>query len=148
MTSQPRPKLKTSTIKRPTPETPFHIDYGWWEESGLDMKAYLYSRLPEHHDMSLDTDMDEVDLVDPRTGEVKRVDGFEYVMQTYFGQLSEDFVTRTPMAEAIFFILLANANQPMTLREIAERVQRSPDVILKTIGGPTVYNGIRPIYEE
>ena len=145
MSPLPRPKLKKTTIDTPTEETRFHIDYGWWDEADLDLKTYLYSRLPNSEEVTLDSDVDEVDLVDMESGEVRRVDGFEFLLQTYFGQLTEDFVTRTPLAEAIFYTLLANANQPMTARELGRRVGRAPETVLQTVGGPRVYMGIRPL---
>jgi len=148
LSSNPRPKLKASSLKRVTPDTRFYVDYDWWEKSDLDLKTYLYTRLAVGDEINVDPGADEVDLVDPETGEVHRVDGFQYVVQIYFSQLPEDFMARTSLVDAVFCILLANANQPMTAQEIAERVHRSPDVILKTLGGPRVYQGIRPILND
>jgi hypothetical protein len=137
------------TLRRPTEASRFHIDFDWWERSGLDVKTYLYSRLeipagPTSEDMR----HDEVDLVDPDTGEVRRVDGFQYLMQTYLNQLPDNFLTRTSLVDGIFFVLLANANRPMTAAEIAAKVQRSPDVILRTLSGTQVYQGIRPVFDD
>ena len=148
MSSNPRPKLKATALKRVSPDTRFYVDYDWWEKSDLDLKTYLYTRLAVGDDINVDPGADEIDLVDPETGEVHRVDGFQYVVQIYFSQLPEDFMTRTSLVDAVFCILLANANQPMTAQEIAERVHRPPDVILKTLGGPRVYQGIRPILDD
>ncbi len=148
MSDRPRPKLKTPTLKRPTEDTKFFIDYDWWERSNLDLKTYLYTRLSVGEELQLDTGMEKVDLVDSRTGEVRQVDGFQYVLQTYFSQLPEDFTARTSLVDAAFCVLLANANQPMTAQEIAQQVGRPTSVILKTLGGPRVYQGIRPIFEE
>lgn len=149
MPSNPRPTLKAPVLKRLTEETKFHIDYDWWERSDLDLKTYLYSRLdiPEGA-IAHDLEQDEVDLVDPQTGEVRQVDGFQFVLQTYFSQLPEDFPLRGSLVDAIFFVLLANANRPMTTQEIAERVHRPTDVILRTLSGKQVYQGIRPIYDD
>lgn len=148
MTKRPRPKLKTPAPKRPTADTKFFIDYDWWERSNLDLKTYLYSRLDIDEELQLDTDMEQVDLIDSRTGEVRQVDGFQYVLQTYFNRLPQDFAAYTSLVDAAFCVLLANANQPMTAREIAERLNRSPDVLLRTLGGPQVYQGIRPIFND
>lgn len=148
MSDRPRPKLKAPALKRPTEDTKFFIDYDWWERSNLDLKTYLYTRLNIGEDLQLDTDMENVDLVDSRTGEVRQVDGFQYVLQTYFSQLSDDFTARTSLVDAAFCVLLANANQPMTAKEIAQQVGRPTSVILKTLGGPRVYQGIRPTFEE
>lgn len=146
MTKRPRPKVKAPTLKRPTEDTRFYIDYDWWERSNLDLKTYLYSRLDIDDELQLDTDMERVDLIDAETGEVRQVDGFQYVLQTYFSKMPQDFAVRTSLVDAVFSVLLANANQPMTAREIAERLQRPTEVILRTLSGPQVYQGIRPIY--
>lgn len=148
MSSNPRPKLKASALKRVTPDTKFYVDYDWWEKSDLDLKTYLFTRLAVGDEVNVDPGADEVDLVDPETGEVHRVDSFQYVVQTYFSQLPDDFMARTSLVDAVFCVLLANANQPMTAAEIAERIHRPPDVILKTLGGPRVYQGIRPILDD
>jgi hypothetical protein len=146
LSSNPRPKLKSSALKRATPDTKFYVDYGWWEKSNLDLKTYLHTRLSFGDNMSLEADVDEVDLVDPYTGE--GVDGFQYALQNYFSQLPEDFTTRTSLVDAVFCVLLANANQPMSAHDIAERIRRTPEVVLRTIGGPQIYQGIRPIFED
>ncbi len=148
MAQSPRPKIKASLLKRSTEETKFYVDYEWWEKSELDLKSYLFTRLPIEEDATLEIDTDEVDLVDENTGEVYRVDGFQYMVKAYFNQLPEDFATRTSLVDAVFCVLLANANQPLPAKEIAQRVHRPVDTILKTIGGPKVYQGIRPVLED
>ncbi|MCA9995524.1 MAG: hypothetical protein KDE56_07250 [Anaerolineales bacterium] len=148
MSTDPRPKINPASIKRVTADTKFYIDYSWWEESDLDLKTFLQTRLNIGEDIIPSSDIEEVDLVDPQTGEVRQVDGFQYLIQSYFNQMPPDFATRTSLVDAAFCVLLANANQPMTAREIAKRVQRSPTVILRTLGGPRVYQGIRPVPDE
>jgi hypothetical protein len=147
LAKNPRPKLKPSLLKRVTPDTKFYIDYDWWEKSELDLKTYLYTRLKIGDDISLESESDEVDLIDAETGEVVKVNGFQYVIQTYFSQLPDDFARRASLVDAVFCVLLANANQPMTAHEISERVQRPTDTIVKTLGGPRIYQGIRPILD-
>ncbi len=144
MTGNPRPKPKPPVIKRATPDTLFYIDYEWWESSNLDLKTYLYTRMSNMADMEIDFDAEEVDMVDPKTAEVRRVDGFQYMVQIYFSQLPEDFMASASLVDAVFSVLLAHGNQPMSAKEIAARVNRSPDVILRTFSGPRVYQGIRP----
>ncbi len=148
MSSNPRPKLKPSSLKRATPDTRFYVDYSWWEKSNLDLKTYLHTRLSITEGVSFESDIEEVDLVDPETGEVRQVDGFQYALQNYFSQLPGDFTDRTSLVDAVFCVLLANANQPMSAQAIADRIHRHPDIVLKTIGGPHVYQGIRPVFEE
>lgn len=148
MSIDPRPKIDPSSIKRITADTKFYIDYSWWEESDLDLKTFLQTRLNIGEEIIPSSDVAEVDLIDPHTGEVRRVDGFQYLIQSYFNQMPPDFAARSSLVDAAFCVLLANANQPMTAREIAKRVQRSPTVVLRTLGGPRVYQGIRPVPDE
>ncbi|MFQ5399420.1 MAG: hypothetical protein ACE5E7_07455 [Anaerolineae bacterium] len=148
MSTTPRPKIGSLSLKRATPDTRFYVDYSWWEQSNLDLKTYLYTRLAIGDDVNLETDFEKVDLVDPKTGEVRQLDGFQYVLQAYFSQLPGDFTTRTSLVDAVFCVLLANANQPMSAREIAERIHRPTEVVLRTLGGPRIYQGIRPIFDD
>lgn len=148
MANNPRPKLKTKLRPRTSPDTKFYVDYDWWEESNLDLKTYLYNRLAIGDEASLELGRDEIDVVDSRTGQVRRVDGFQYVVQTYFSQLPEDFMSRASLVDAVFCVLLAHANEPMTAQELADQVQRPIEVVLRTLAGPRVYQGIRPVYEE
>jgi hypothetical protein len=143
--SRPRPKISATHLKRPSLDTKFHIDFDWWDESDLDLKTYLFSRLEIGDESTLDLGVDHVDLVDPETAEVRQVDGFQFALQTYFNQLPDDFAQQSSMVDAIFFVLLANANKPMSARELAQNVARDPDMVLKTISGGRIYQGIRPI---
>jgi len=124
------------------------VDYSWWDESNLDLKTYLFTRLDIGEDVELDTSVEEVDLVDANTGEVRRVDGFQYMIQSYFNQLPDDFMARASLVDAAFCVLLANGNQPMTGRELAKRLQRPIDVVIRTLGGPRIYQGIRPVPDD
>jgi hypothetical protein len=146
--SNPRPKLKATLLTQTTPETKFYVDFDWWEKSDLDIKTYLYSRLPiEEDETSMDLERELIDLVDMQTGQVRQVDGFQYIIQAYFRQMPKDFLQQTSMVDAVFCALLANANEPMSAIELAEIVGRQEDVILKTLGGPRIYQGIRPVFD-
>lgn len=148
MSSNPRPKVSLKKIKRATEDTQFFIDFDWWEESNLDLKTYLMTRLSLEDDVSLDSEFDKVDLIDAQTGEVRQVDGFQYIIQAYFHQLPDDFLTNASLVDAAFCVLLANANKPMTGQEIAARIERPAEVVVRTLGGPKVYQGIRPVFED
>lgn len=148
MASNSRPKIKLTSIKRTTPDTKFMIDFDWWEQSNLDLKAYLLSRFSLGDETALEAEFDQVDLVDPQTGEVHQVDGFQYLIQAYFHRLPEDFIAHASLVDATFCVLLANANQPLSANEIAQRIDRQADVIVRTLGGAKIYQGIRPIFDE
>lgn len=146
--SNPRPKLKATLRTQTTPDTKFFVDFEWWEKSELDIKTYLYSRLPiEEDETGMDLERDLIDLVDTKTGQVRQVDGFQYIVQAYFRQMPQDFLRTTSMVDAVFCALLANANEPMTAQELSEAVERPVDIVLKTLGGPRIYQGIRPIFD-
>jgi len=146
LASNPRPKIKLTSLKRTTPDTKFMIDFEWWEESNLDLKTYLLSRFSLGDETSLEAEFDQVDLVDTETGEVHQVDGFQYLIRAYFHRLPEDFITHASLVDATFCVLLANANQPLSGREIAERIDRPAEVVVRTLGGAKIYQGIRPIF--
>ncbi len=148
MSGQARPKIGLPPLPRLNEDTRFYIDFEWWEQSGLDLKAYLSSRLPISGDVPLDLEADLIDVVDMKTGEVRRVDGFQYVLQTSIKSMPVDRIQQAALVDAVFYILLGNANQPMSARELGERVQRSADVILKTFGGRNIFQGIRPVPED
>lgn len=140
--------IKTANLRRVTPDTRFYIDYSWWEESHLDLKTYLLTRLSLGGEAGQEIAADQVDLVDSKTGEVRQVDSFQYLVSSYFNRHGNDLATQSSLVDAVFSVLLANGNEPLTAAEIAERVQRQPDLIAKTFGGPQIYHGIRPLFDE
>lgn len=140
--------IKTANLRRVTPDTRFYIDYSWWEESHLDLKTYLLTRLSLGGEAGQEIAADQVDLVDSKTGEVRQVDSFQYLVRSYFNRHGNDLATQSSLVDAVFSVLLANGNEPLTAAEIAERVQRQPDLIAKTFGGPQIYHGIRPLFDE
>ena len=146
--SRPRPKVSASLLRRPDLDTKFYIDYSWWAETNLDLKTYLLSRLDVGDELALDLGVDFVDLVDLETGEVRKVDGFQYALQTYFALLPDDFTQQTSLVDAVFYVLLANANRPMSARELSVKINRDPEIVLKTVGGSRIYQGIRPVLED
>jgi hypothetical protein len=143
--SDPSPK-KFSRLVRPTLETKFHIDYGWWERSDRELDIYLQSHLcPEHREAFADAE-DEVvvDFVDPKTAEVTRVAGIQHVLISHCSRLPNYITPQTSLINAVFRTFLANGNQPLTPLELGGILGRPPRMILRTLSGPTVYKGIRP----
>ncbi len=138
--------MKPIRSLRPTLDTLFHIDYGWWEKGDRDLRVYLRSHLcAEHRAQYADAQTDLIDWVDPNTAEVTRMDGLVLVMRTHC-VLKPDFIADfTSIVDAAFRIFLTNGNQPLDSRQLAERIHRDPDTVLKTLGGKQVYQGIRPV---
>lgn len=148
MSSNPRPTIKATLMRQVTPETKFAIDYSWWNESNLDLRTYLLTRLAFGEDLTTDLTVDKVDLVDSRTAEVRQVDTFQYLVQSYYGRHADDVGTQGLLVDAVFSVLLANGNEPMAIGEVAERVSKPVDLLIRTFGGSQVYHGIRPQYDE
>jgi hypothetical protein len=133
---------------RPTQDTLFHIDYDWWRKGDRDLRVYLRSHLcPLHREQLAEANLEEelIDAIDPQTAEVKRVDALILLMQAHCAQQPGFISEHSSIVDAAFRVFLTNDNQPLTSRELAERIDRDADTILKTIGGKQVYQGIRPI---
>jgi hypothetical protein len=140
------PKFKPAPLIKPTLDTPFHIDFGWWEREARDMRVYLRSYLcPEHRAVyEGHPDAEEIDWIDEDTAEVTRVDGLQHILRVHCS-LQPDYITpSTSLIDAIFRVFLANSNKPLTPVELGARIRREPAVILKTLSGHRVYKGLRP----
>lgn len=137
-----------SELIRPTLDTRFHIDYNWWERQGREWRVYLQLHLcPEHQAAYADLAEDEViDWVDPDTAEVQRVDGIQHALRTHCARQPGYLTQHTSLVDAVFRVFLANGNQPLSPRDLAERIGRPEmaQTILRTLGGPRVYKGLRP----
>jgi hypothetical protein len=133
-------------LVKPTLETRFHIDYAWWERQGRELRVYLQSHLcPEHREIFEGQDLtEEIDWIDPKTAEVTRVDGLQHTLRIHCSREADYITDRTALVDGVFRVFLANGNHPLTPNELASRIGRSAETILRTLSGPTVYKGIRP----
>jgi hypothetical protein len=133
---------------KPDLETKFHIDFDWWEGKGHDLRVYLQSHLCSECKAIYANHRGnrEVDWIDPDTAEVTRVDALWQSLRTHCHQ-RPDFITETtPLIDAIFRVFLANGNKPLSAIELRDILGRStPETILRTLAGRTIYNGIRPV---
>jgi hypothetical protein len=129
---------------KPTLETKFHIDFQWWQKKDQNLKIQLRSQAcPDCQERY--EEGQTFDWVNPETGEVFEMDMLWHCIHQECSQ-KEDFIDdHTPMTTAIFRIFIANNNKALTPMEIHEKLPRkSPEMILKTIGGRVVYQGIKP----
>jgi K+-transporting ATPase c subunit len=57
-----------------------------------------------------------------------------------------DFIDpRIPLAAAVFRLLLIHDNKPMSPRQMNEVITwKTPEMILTTLGGKSIFLGIRP----
>lgn len=134
------------SLVRPTVETAFHIDYDWWDRAGRDLEVYLRSHLcPEHQGTFDELDPNQqVDHVDPQTGEVTRLDRIRDVLISHCAQQVDYLTRQTSLVNAIFRVFLANGNQPLSPEQLSEETGRPARMILRTLSGRRIYKGIRP----
>lgn len=138
------------SLLKPTAKTPFHIDFEWWKQNERDWHIFLRSFLCAEHQEAF-ANMEEgemIDWIDPQTAEVKPVDGVQHALISHCAQLPEFVNQRTAVVEAIFRLFLANGNIPMNAEELSKKLGKPADTILRTIAGPRVYRGLRPILSQ
>ena len=137
---------KTFSLVKPTLDTPFHIDFDWWQNNERNWRIHLRSVMcVEHQELFIAwRDGDMIDWIDPETAEVKVVDGMQHTLMSHCA-LEPDFLTaRTSMVESVFRLFLLNGNKPMTSRELAQELGRPEVTILRTLASARVYRGLRP----
>jgi hypothetical protein len=134
------------SLLKPSIKTPFHIDFEWWKKNERDWHVFLRSLLcPEHQQTFAEMEEGEmIDWIDPQTAEVKPVDGVQHALMSHCALLPEFTDARTAMVEAVFRIFLVNGNIPMSAEDLAKKLGRPADTILRTIAGLRVYRGLRP----
>jgi len=139
-------ELKKFSLVKPTVQMPFHIDFDWWRTNDENWHVALISMLcPEHQAVFANHSQGLlIDWVDPETAEVRQMDGIQHTLIQHCARQPGFLDEHTVMVEAIFRLLLANGNTPMSPEELAARLNRPAETILKTIAGPRVYKGLRP----
>jgi hypothetical protein len=135
------------SLLKPSVKTPFHIDFDWWKQNERDWQVFLRSMLcPEHQEAFANLEESTlIDWIDPQTAEVKSVDGVQHALMSHCALQLEFTGERTAMVESVFRTFLVNGNVPMSAEELGKKLGRSPDIILRTISGPRVYRGLRPL---
>ncbi len=137
---------KTFSLVKPNLDTPFHIDFDWWQQNDRDWRVYLRSLMCEDHQEIFTNwqDGQVPDWIDPKTAEVKVVDGLQHTLMSHCALEPEFFSERTSLVESAFRLFLINGNQPMSSRELSQELGRPEMTILKTLAGLRVYRGLRP----
>ena len=104
-------EVKRYSLVKPTVNTPFHIDFDWWQQNDREWRVHLLSCLPQEYQQAFaDAGDEEVDWIDPETAEVQRVDGLQHTLINYAANNADFITVRTTLVESIFRILLANGN--------------------------------------
>jgi hypothetical protein len=136
-------------IIKPTLATRFHIDYEWWGRNEREWRVYLLSHLCPEHRATLESvsESARIDWIDPVSGEVHSIDGIQHALVSHCS-LQPDYIgPHTTLVDAVFRVFLANGNVPLTVSEIAEKINRPALTMLRTLSGNRVYKGIRPVQE-
>lgn len=139
--------LNKSSLIKPSLTTKFRVDFDWWKMQDRNWRNSLVSFMcPKHQELFAHAgDAQEMDLVDPETGEVSRGDGLIQTIVEHCAR-QEDFITaNTPLVDSVFKVFLVNHNQPLDSVELADRIGKPAETILRTIGTTRVYKGIRPV---
>ncbi len=139
--------LSKSSLVKPSLTTKFHVDFDWWKSQDRNWRNWLVAFMcPKHQELfAHSTDAQEMDLVNPETAEVTRGDGLIQTLVEHCAR-QEGFITpNAPLVDSVFKVFIVNHNQPLTAIELAERIGRPADTILRTIGTTRVYKGIRPV---
>jgi hypothetical protein len=141
---------KRSSLIKPKLTSPFQIDFDWWKKNDRDWRVYLRSFLcVDHQRMFEEMDNDEIiDWVDPKTAEVKQVDGLQHTLISHCAKQDGFIGSNMALVDAVFRVFLSNGNKPLTPQELGEILNRPPDTILRTFSGFRVYKGIRPVSES
>lgn len=141
----PRP----SSLAKADLDTKFHIDYSWWD-SPAKLRLYLLSHIQddtERERLSLSEEGAVVDYVHPDTGEVFRHDELRLALER--AAKDPNFINpQASTVDNVFRVFLRNGNRPQTPKELEIALNKPANTILKTIGGNTIYNGIRPILQD
>lgn len=140
------PEVKKISLIKPTLQTPFHIDFEWWRINDTNWHVALQSLLClEHQEAFAGLPEDQmIDWVDPETAEVRQLDGLQNTLISHCALQPGFLDEHTALVDAIFRLLLANGNMPMSADELGARLNRPADLILKTIAGLRVYKGLKP----
>jgi len=139
-------EAKRFSLVKPTIDTPFHIDFAWWKKNERDWHVYLRSLLcAEHQDAFANVEEGEmIDWIDPKTAEVKPVEGVQNALMTHCVKQPDFLTNQTALVEAVFRLFISNGNVPLSSGELGAKLNRPPEIILRTLASARVYKGIKP----
>jgi len=132
---------------RPTVDTKFHIDFSWWEKRNKDIRIFMRDLLcPECREaVGTLSDVKMVDTIDPETAEVTRIDAIWESIRACCSLKPGYLTSDTPLLDSIFRTFLANGNEPLSVLELYERLdKRPPETLLRMLTKGRTYLGIKP----
>lgn len=127
--------------------TPFHIDFSWWESRGRDLGLFLADMLGEE-DYEPGSD-GPIDYIDPHTAEVHRVDPIWARVLIERAHRPDYITPSTPLTNAVLRALVENLNTPMSAVELQRRINRAtPQTLLRVLRTTRLQYGIVPVTED
>jgi hypothetical protein len=145
------PVVESGAVRliKPSLSTRFHIDYEWWRRNEREWRVYLLSHLCPEHRAALESvpDGSRIDWIDPVTAEVRSIDGIQHALISHCSLQPEYIAVHTTLVDAVFRVFLANGNTPLSVSDVAERIGRPANIILRTLSGVRIYKGIRPFVD-
>ena len=132
--------------KKPNLDTEFCIDFDWWDQVGRDLRVQLHQHLCSSCRAIFPTHVgsETVDWIDPDSAEVQSVDGLWHTLRSHCSLQPDYVVEDMPLTDAVFRVFLANGNAPLTPVELATKIRRPPERILRVLGHGQTYEGIKP----
>ncbi|MEO5886173.1 MAG: hypothetical protein ABIQ77_00785, partial [Anaerolineales bacterium] len=102
-------EAKRFSLVKPSIDTPFHIDFAWWKKNERDWHVYLRSLLcDEHQDAFANVEEGEmIDWIDPKTAEVKPVEGVQNALMTHCVKQPDFLTSQTALVEAVFRLFVS-----------------------------------------
>ena len=124
--------------------TPFHIDFGWWERNGRNLRPFLAEILGVE-ELDVGADGPPIDYVDPYTAEVHQLDPVWAQVLIERAHRPDYITSSTPLTNALLRALLENVNRPMSAVELHRRINRtSPATLLRLMRTAREQYGIVP----
>lgn len=139
---------KPFSLIKPTVNTKYRVDFDWWKTHDNNWRVFLFDCLcADHQKVFAGQTIDGmIDWVDPETAEVTKVDGLQNILMSHCAKEPGFVTTNTALVDAIFRVLIANGNNPLTPLELSDKIGKPAETILRTISGFQVYKGIRPFH--
>lgn len=130
---------------RPSVETLFHVDWGWFDRNNIDAQSVIRNQLCYRCQQQFadGQEVAEVDHIDPETGEITRLDNLREAILAHCQWEPTYIDSEMPLLQGILRLFLASNNHPLSVLEMAQRLGRhDPETILRLLTARGVQSGI------
>ena len=107
--------LSKASLIKPGLNTKFRVDLDWWKSQDRNWRNSLVTFMcPTHQELfARFTDPQEMDLVNPDTGEVTRGDGLIRTLVDHCARQEGFISANSPLVDSVFKVFIVNHNQPL-----------------------------------